>query len=222
MPRKASRTQEARSAAARTALVRSAIEALSDGGIARATTAAIASGAGMTTGALHHHFPAKEDLFLAVLDELTVKALALIGNLGADAGRSKSLSRAIVDDLWSLYGSRQYWAVWEINMGYRGDEAMHRTLVAHRARTRERMRQSLRENEHLDPPTRRALLASLPFLLCALRGTFLETFFAPGERAALRPQLDALVTFLDARLRAGARRPAGKSVASRAGGRPHA
>lgn len=154
----------------------------------------------MTTGALHHHFPAKEDLFLAVLDELTLQALALIANLGAGARRSRSLSRAIVNDLWSLYGSRRYWAVWEINMGYRGDQAMHRTLVDHRARTRQRMRRALLANEHLDDATRRALLASLPFLLCALRGAFLETFFAPNDNAALRPPLTALVSFLDARL----------------------
>jgi AcrR family transcriptional regulator len=185
--------------------VRAAIESLTDGGFARATTAVIASKAGMTTGALHHHFPVKESLFLAVLDELTEQALVLFKRLGANAKGSKSLPRAIVTDLWSLYGSKQYWAVWEINMGYRGDEAMHRTLVEHRNKTRERMRQTLLANEHLDLPTKQVLLGSLPFLLSAMRGAFLDTFFTASDSEALRPQLDSLVSYLSERLGVPAR-----------------
>lgn len=194
------RTQENRSAAARALLVHAAIELLADRGFARATTAVIASKAGMTTGALHHHFPAKESLFLAVLDELTVQALELFERLGATADASRSLPRAIVTDLWSLYGSKQYWAVWEINMGYRADNDMHRTLVEHRVRTRERMLRTLLANDNLDIPTKQVLVASLPFILSAMRGIFLDTFYAASDNEVLQSQLDSLVSVLGERL----------------------
>lgn len=194
------RTQESRSAASRALLVRAAIETLTEGGFRGATSAAIAARAGVTTGALHHHFPAKEDLFLAVLDELTERALALFRDLASARRPGDPVGRTIVDGLWQLYGSTQYWAVWEINMGYRGDAAMHRRLVEHRAATRGRMFDTLRANPHLDAATQQVLQGSLVFVLSALRGIFLDTFFAPRHDELLRGELDALAQVLDDRL----------------------
>jgi AcrR family transcriptional regulator len=194
------RTQESRSAAARAQLVKAAVELLSELGFARATTAAIAAKAGVTTGALHHHFPTKEHLFVAVLDELTEQALALFRNLGHTADSTASLARAIVMELWSLYGSTQYWAVWEINMGYRANDAMRRQLIDHRSRTRERMYQTLLANEILSADTKEVLLASLGFMLSTLRGIFLDTFYAEGQNELLRTQLSELVAVLERRL----------------------
>jgi AcrR family transcriptional regulator len=198
------RSQESRSAAARALLVRAAIEVLADGGYTRATTAAIATKARVTTGALHHHFPSKDDLFFAVLDELTQQALALFRGLGGSATAGESMARSIVMELWSLYGSKQYWSVWEINMGYRAEETMRRRLIDHRVRTREKMYQALLANERLDARAKEVLISSLPFVLSALRGIFLDTFFTDAERASKLPQLDTLVAVLDERFAAAA------------------
>ena len=47
----------------------------------------------VTTGALHHHFPTKEDLFLAVLDQL-------LGRPGVDdGGITSSSSRRLPGDV---------------------------------------------------------------------------------------------------------------------------
>lgn len=194
------RTQESRSAAAQALLVGAAIELLADQGFARCTTAAIANRAGVTTGALHHHYPAKEKLFLAVLDQLTERALALFSSLGSAPLYRTAPARALIMDLWSLYGSKQYWAVWEINMGYRADTTMHGALVEHRASTRQQMLQTIEDNPHLSPDMKSMMASSLVFILATLRGIFLDTFFAESYDALLRSELDSLIAVLEQRL----------------------
>ncbi|WP_395062775.1 TetR/AcrR family transcriptional regulator [Paraburkholderia silvatlantica] len=196
------RTQADRTALARAALVQSAIALLSEQGFARTTTAAIAQHAGVTTGALHHHFPTKESLFFAVLDELAEEALTLLRALRDVDAQDDAPARAIVTSLWSFYGSRRYWAVWEINLGLRPDSEMYAALKAHRARTREQMRDAIDRNAALRPHTKRALSMLLPFLLSTMRGIFLDTFFAGHEAERLDRQLERLIHALDQEMRA--------------------
>lgn len=186
------RTQADRSNAARAALVDATIELLSDEGFARTTTAAIAKRAQVTTGALHHHFPTKESLFIAVLDRLRIEALELF-TLLTDKGKApRAAANLLVDTLWTLYGSKRYWAVWEINIGFRHDEAMHAEILAHRKRTRAAMEDAIRNNPSLRETTRKALFARLNFILSAMRGIFLDTFFTGHESRRLDEQLSVL------------------------------
>lgn len=186
------RTQADRSSAARASLVEAAITLLSERGFAHATTAAIAKAAGVTTGALHHHFPTKEALFMAVLDQLTEDALSLFAALSESGPAGETPATVMLNTLWSLYGSKRYWAVWEINMGVRPDEAMHAALIAHRLKTRQRMYDQIEGNTALGADTKRALAVSLPFLLSSMRGIFLDTFFAGHEPGRLDDQLAVL------------------------------
>jgi AcrR family transcriptional regulator len=196
------RTQADRTALARAALVQSAIALLSEQGFTRATTASIAQHAGVTTGALHHHFPTKESLLFAVLDELADEALALLCALRDADGHDDAPARAIVTSLWSFYGSRRYWAVWEINLGLRPNSEMYAALKKHRARTRDQMYHVINTNLALRPHTKRALTMLLPFLLSTMRGIFLDTFFAGHEAEWLDHQLERLIHALDQEMRA--------------------
>lgn len=195
------RTQADRTAHARAALVQSAIALLSEQGFARTTTAAIAQHTGVTTGALHHHFPTKESLLFAVLDELADEALALLRALRDADLHDDAPAHAIVTLLWSFYGSRRYWAVWEINLGLRPDSEMYAALKEHRARTREQMYHVISTNGALRPNTKRALAMLLPFLLSTMRGIFLDTFFAGHEAEWLDRQLERLIHALDQEMR---------------------
>ncbi|SDV48969.1 TetR/AcrR family transcriptional regulator [Chitinasiproducens palmae] len=195
------RTQADRTAHSRAALVSAAIAILSDLGFARATTSAIAEHAGVTTGALHHHFPTKESLLFAVLDELTEEALMLFRQLHDLDSSGDGAARGIVTSLWALYGSNRYWAVWEINIGLRPDRTLHDALIEHRMRTREQMRRVIAANESLKDDTKRALAELLPFLLSSMRGIFLDTFFAGHEAEWLDRQLERLIHALDREMR---------------------
>src|SRR5690349_18329101 len=129
------RSNAERRAQTRALLIEAAIASLSELGYARTTTATIAARAGVTTGALHHHFPTKEDLFLAVLDQLSAEISETPGDLlgSPDAARiAKAVQR-----LWSVYGAPRYRAVWEVTIGTRADARL-------RARVTEQRRAAMR------------------------------------------------------------------------------
>ena len=127
------RTQQERREAGRSALIEATISALCDVGYARTTTTEIVRRAGCTTGSLQHHFGAKEDLLLAVLDRLLEE---LGAKYDAFAGLRTPLGercRFILDALWEIYGSPRYMAVWELAIGTRGEPNLHEVVLRHRA-----------------------------------------------------------------------------------------
>lgn len=69
-PSRARRTQEERRDETRKALLRSAIDTIAAHGFAATTTHDIADRAGVTRGAIQHHFPTRADFLVAVLDEM--------------------------------------------------------------------------------------------------------------------------------------------------------
>jgi AcrR family transcriptional regulator len=77
--------QEERSAATRAKLIRAARALFAKRGYAAVGTEQIVRRAGVTRGALYHQFPAKEDLFLAVYEdverELTERVAGLLGEV---------------------------------------------------------------------------------------------------------------------------------------------
>jgi AcrR family transcriptional regulator len=79
------RTQEARSATTRAALLRAAREQFAERGFAGAGREDIAEQAGVTRGALYHHFASKQDLFRAVVEDLESELVARISK-AAESG----------------------------------------------------------------------------------------------------------------------------------------
>jgi AcrR family transcriptional regulator len=189
------RSQADRTAAARAALVAAATAMLSEQGYARATSSAIAAEAGLSTGALHHHFAAKEDLFIAVLDDATARVIALFTDIREERSANSDMAATLIKSLWSVYGEEAYWAVWEINIAWRSDKALRKQLTEHRRTSRDRMNAAIRDNSFLSDRTKDALLALLPFILSAMRGMFLETF-ATHDELFFRGQLEVLATVL--------------------------
>jgi hypothetical protein len=77
-------------------------------------------------------------------------------------------------------------------MGFRHDGAMHAVIVEHRQNTRTAMEQAIQSNPQLRETTRKALFARMNFILSAMRGIFLDTFFAGHENRRLDQQLNVL------------------------------
>jgi AcrR family transcriptional regulator len=75
-PERRRRTQAERSATTRAALVRAARELFARDGYAATGREAIVERAGVTRGALYHHFADKEALFQAVFEELEAEVMA--------------------------------------------------------------------------------------------------------------------------------------------------
>lgn len=113
------RTQEERSAGTRAKLIEATIALIGARGYANLTTPDIAAAAGVSRGALQHHFASRYDLVAAVNDKLTADMTALgealaAGNLALDRRVD-----AVVDHYMSVYSSPTYRAILDISLGIR-------------------------------------------------------------------------------------------------------
>jgi AcrR family transcriptional regulator len=79
------RSQADRSRATRTALVQTARTLFAERGYAAVSTEEIVRAAGVTRGALYHHFADKRELFQAVLEQLEAELTADLDTAAADA-----------------------------------------------------------------------------------------------------------------------------------------
>lgn len=85
-------TQAERRAATRRRIVAAARQLFVERGYVRTTTSAILDTAGVSRGALYHHFASKEDVFAAVFEEVTVEAIASsVTPTGEDGSPTKAL-----------------------------------------------------------------------------------------------------------------------------------
>lgn len=90
------RTQEERRDATRRALISAARRQFAEGGYAATNTPAIAAEAGVTRGALYHHFADKQALFEAVVEEEHA-LLALAINAAAESEDEPGPVRALIE-----------------------------------------------------------------------------------------------------------------------------
>ncbi len=93
--------QAQKSASTRTQIIESAIKCLVELGYARTTTAVIADRAGLSRGAMLHHFPSKMDIVRAAVDYLHAKRLRAI---------RKAMAKEPVDGDHVKLGVQSYWA----------------------------------------------------------------------------------------------------------------
>jgi AcrR family transcriptional regulator len=93
--------QAARSASTRAKLIRAARTLFARSGYAGVGTEEIVRRAGVTRGALYHQFPAKEDLFLAVYEqveqELTERVAGLLGDIASPFAALRAGIRAFLE-----------------------------------------------------------------------------------------------------------------------------
>ncbi|WP_165361214.1 TetR/AcrR family transcriptional regulator [Lichenibacterium ramalinae] len=192
------RRQAERSSETRALLVHATVSLLQSEGFAGTTTARIARRAGVTTGALHHHFSGKDDLMIAVLDASTARVRSLLerGPTGAGAGFD---ARHLVDHLWQAYGDEAYWAVWEIIIGTRASEALHERVVEHRRNTVRSVVHPWIEQFVPSDRGRPDAIALFEFMLIAIRGLSLERFLH-DDAAYFERHLGLLAEMIDARL----------------------
>lgn len=182
-------------------LIGAATELLRSVGYAGTTTALIAKQAGVTTGALHHHFASKDDLMLSVLDRSSARVLAQMEqqeHRTADGGIDV---KSLIAHLWEIYRDPDYWAIWEIIIGSRAEPALHRRVAEHR-------RMSMQDVLH--PWVRQHMAAGRPepeilalfeFMLVAIRGLSLERFLDKDEAYFAR-NLDLLADLAGRKLAA--------------------
>lgn len=119
--RQMSRTQEERSATTQAALVEAAIEVLIRRGWAATTSARVCEQAGVTRGALMHHYPNLGGLLAAALDRLYDEMLAA-------AGTPADTVRGALDRAWTAISDRRFKAVMEAWWAAGNDPELARSI----------------------------------------------------------------------------------------------
>jgi len=115
------RTNQERTATTRALVLNATIDQLAEAGYGRTTTVEVAERAGVSRGALVHHFSTRSDLVLAALEYLCERRLveleAGISRLSATEDRLS----AFVDLMWSTFDGPLFTAQLELWMAARTD-----------------------------------------------------------------------------------------------------
>jgi AcrR family transcriptional regulator len=200
------RSHAERSAATQAQVLDAAARVVLTKSFQAATMFEVAKEAGVTPGALQHHFGSKAELMLQLL-ERQLHAQGDEALAWPEAGML--LARrvpALVQALWQgLYEPPRFLVAWGVYFGSVGDEALRERIVARR--------------ERLQATVRQHFLASLPELaqaadaqafvdmvLSCLRGMAVVRLFAPQPEACAA-QLGALALVIEQRCTAALSAP---------------
>jgi AcrR family transcriptional regulator len=173
--RKLSRTQGERTSATRARLIEATLDVLLSRGYAAATAVDIAARAGLTRGALNHHFESKDELVVEAVSHLLRTTTAEIRTY-ADQVKSGSLSIAdFVDRLWAIFSGPFFMITLEHITASRHNESLRTQLVAHtrefHSSLDEIWRQFFSRTNLLDSELETTFNATL----CLLRGMGVQT-----------------------------------------------
>lgn len=180
------RRQADRSEATRAALIRAAIDTVSERGYAGATAAAIAARANVTRGALQHHFGTIQDLLLEVVRYVSQE---LIGEIEAEISQRDTLDQrigAIADRYWQVYGGADYFALIEIWMGSRSNDGFRAKIESLMKQITEKRNDYWRELLADYPLTELEVDTMRGALLATVRGAAVHRMFSQDDARALR------------------------------------
>lgn len=129
-----SRTQEERSSSMRLRLIEATLDLLLSKGYPAATAADIVARAGVTRGALSHHFENKDELVVEAIDHLLKRTTAEIRVYASQVGQGALSISDFVDRLWIIFSGPFFMITLEQITAARHNEPLRRRLVE---RTRE-------------------------------------------------------------------------------------
>jgi AcrR family transcriptional regulator len=115
------RTQAERTAATRAALLTATVDALVENGYRNTATQAVAKRAGVSYGALLHHFPTKADLLSAAVRHLFDQRIAEFRKAMADIPPDVPKVDAAIDTLWAMFQGPTFTAWLELWVAARTD-----------------------------------------------------------------------------------------------------
>ncbi|RZQ63171.1 TetR/AcrR family transcriptional regulator [Amycolatopsis suaedae] len=128
MPRTTHRTQAQRRAQTRTALLDATIDCLVELGYARTSVQEICARAGVSKGAVQHHFSAKAELMAAAVEHLTRRMADRVLASAGDLPRGAAGVPAAIDLLWEGYSGTLATAATELWVAARTDPELRAAI----------------------------------------------------------------------------------------------
>jgi AcrR family transcriptional regulator len=181
-PKKTRRTNKERTAETRGRLIDATIELLYKGGYAATTTISVAELAGVSRGAMMHHFRSRAELLLVVaryiLDEQRRERVEKLVN----AGHGLDRFYAAADVSWAVQRQPSTIAFLEIMMATRSDSDLHKGMQP-LIELMPQLRKQAAERMASDLPTKEVIKINRLLRLhqAALRGLAIELMFSRDE-----------------------------------------
>jgi AcrR family transcriptional regulator len=134
------RSQEERSTGTRRRLIDAAIAVLREDGYANLTITKVTQRAGLTNGAMQHHFPSRDELLLALLDTVYPILQIPFDSISSEHLTARERIARLVDILWSIYSRPEYLVVWDIALGSRGEPKLWARVRSYQREISQHMR----------------------------------------------------------------------------------
>jgi AcrR family transcriptional regulator len=116
------RTQAERTAETRRRILDAVVESIAEAGFQRTTATEIAKRAGVTWGAVQHHFGAKGGILEAVLEDTFERFEARVADIPVDAPLARRVS-LFVERAWQHFASPHFHSTFEILLHHgKGDD----------------------------------------------------------------------------------------------------
>lgn len=179
------RTQAERTRQTRGDVIAATIKALAEDGYQGATTRRIAGYAGVSLGAVAHHFPSRSSLIAAALGDVTSRVVGSIESSlhGLDAGDGRRSTGRLLDALWSSFSGESFLVWLRVWLAAANDPELEDAVVEADRRMSEDLADVL---GRITPPgvSRRDWMRRTNVALDAIRGLSLVTHFQPDGRTA--------------------------------------
>jgi AcrR family transcriptional regulator len=129
--RRSRRSQAQRTAVTRAALLDATIECLVEQGYANTTTRRIAERAGVSPGALQHHFSGKAELLSAAIQHVWARfAEEILADGPLSAPSQTARTEQLLDRTWELHRGPQFQASMELLIAARTDDELRPVFAA--------------------------------------------------------------------------------------------
>jgi AcrR family transcriptional regulator len=192
------RTQAERRAGTRAALVRATVESLVELGYAGTTTQEVQRRAGVSRGALTHHFTSKAELMLAAVDHLYEEFSESVRQAAADLPvESATRIRLGVELIWQRFHGPLFVAAMELWMAARTDPELRAALLPHERRLGAELRQLAFEVFGEQVASHPASEAVYQVLLTSMRGQAM-TYALQPDAPVDGPHLQHWLAVVDA------------------------
>ncbi|HST81194.1 MAG TPA: TetR/AcrR family transcriptional regulator [Kineosporiaceae bacterium] len=169
-PHSARRTQAERRASTRAALLQATIDCLIELGYAGTTTNEVQLRAGVSRGALTHHFASKADLLLAAMDYLYDDFNASVRSSAATLPSGEERLRPAIQMLWERFNGPLFRAAMELWVAARTDPELRTALLPHERRLGGQLRELAAELFGDQVATHPAAETVYQVLLTSMRG----------------------------------------------------
>lgn len=200
------RRQAERSRATREHLIATTIDVVRERSYQGATVFEVAKAAGVTPGALQHHFGSKAMLMMQVIDEILRSGLGTgVPWPGAELPLPERAHR-FVRALWeTVYEPPRFLAAWDVYFGAASDPEMRAHIASRRADVSRSLHERFR-SVFPELATAPDVDALADLVLSTLRGIGIMRLFGPAD-AQCAAQLDVLAELILLRCRTASPAP---------------